>query len=306
MWPPFYPFIVGHEWAGEVVAISEELEASPTVVGVFAPGTRVAGEAHRGCGTCRNCLKGRYTLCLNYGNNAVGHRHYGFTSQGAYATYTKASVRALHPLPEGLCYDEAAMLDTAGVSVHGVKRGGVAIGDMVVVVGDGPVGNLSMQYSKAAGAKAVVVVGSGARLNSAVNLGAVPIDFDKVEDPVKEVWRLTEGRGADVVLECAGVKASCEQCVMMAGKGGKVVMVGIPTEPTVIPWAALTLGEIDLLGSRANPNVSEQALALMASGTIDVKSILTHSFPLAEFGEAVATFAEQRDGAMKVVVNPQK
>ena len=146
MWPESYPVIIGHEWAGEVVAPAPGVEASPSLARQFAPGTRVAGEAHRGCGWCTNCLRGRYNICLNYGDEASGHRHYGFTSQGTYATYAAVSVRALHRLPEQLSYNECAMLDTAGVSLYGVERGGVKVGDNVVVVGDGPIGNLSMQY----------------------------------------------------------------------------------------------------------------------------------------------------------------
>ncbi|MBC7294378.1 MAG: alcohol dehydrogenase catalytic domain-containing protein, partial [Thermoleophilia bacterium] len=179
MWPKSYPFIIGHEWAGEIVAITPQIAASPTLAKKYAVGTRVAGEAHKGCGVCQNCLEGRYTICLNYGDQAAGHRHYGFTSQGAYATYVKVSIKALHPLPEGLSYDHAAMLDAAGVSLHGVLRGGVSVGHNVAVTGPGPVGNLSMQFAKAAGAKQVVVVGRGARLQQAVELGAVPVDYEK-------------------------------------------------------------------------------------------------------------------------------
>jgi L-iditol 2-dehydrogenase len=302
MWPPSYPFIIGHEWAGEVVAVSPDLPSN--LARRFTPGTRVAGEAHKGCGLCENCLRGRYNICLNYGDEAAGHRHYGFTSQGAYAEYTKASTKALHPLPEGLSYDEAAMLDTAGVAVHAVQRASIAIGDSVVVVGDGPIGNLTMQYARAAGAGKVIVVGSGKRLQAAVGLGAAPIDFASSADPGQAVWELTGGRGADVVFECAGVRASCEASVLMARKGGKVVMVGNPIEPASIPWGKLCLDEIDLIGCRANPNVSESALCLMSSVTINAGVLLTHRFALGEFREALATFVEQRDGAMKVVINP--
>ena len=93
-WPPAYPFTPGHEWAGEVVAVGAE------VVG-FAPGDRVAGEAHKGCGYCRNCLQGRYNLCENYGRPETGHRHYGFISPGAYAQYNAYSIRSVSPLAAG-------------------------------------------------------------------------------------------------------------------------------------------------------------------------------------------------------------
>jgi L-iditol 2-dehydrogenase len=302
-WPPSYPAIVGHEWSGEVVALGAEVEASPKMAAALAPGTRVAGEAHKGCGHCAYCLQGRYTLCLNYGDLASGHRHYGFTAPGAYAEYVVASVKALHPLPDELTFEEGAMLDTAGVALHGVNRGRVSVGDVVVVTGPGPIGLFTAQYAKTAGAEKVIVVGRGARLAQAVALGAVGVDYE-AGDPVEAVRALTGGQGADAVIECAGSTAACTQAIAMTRKGGRLVMNGLTSEPIEIPWSKIVLDEIDMLGVRANPNTSERALALIANGTIKVGPILSHTFPLEEFATALATFVERRDGALKVVVNP--
>ena len=100
-WPPSYPFTPGHEWSGEIVAVGLGVQG-------FSAGDRVAGEAHKGCGYCRNCLQGRYTLCLNYGNNEAGHRHYGFTSPGAYAQYNVYSIKSIKKLPSEVSYREGA------------------------------------------------------------------------------------------------------------------------------------------------------------------------------------------------------
>ena len=304
MWPSHYPFIIGHEWAGEVVAIAPEVENSPAIAKRFAPGTRVAGEAHCGCGICANCLVGDYTICLNYGDNALGHHHYGFTTQGAYATYVKTSVKSIHPLPGNLSYDEAAMLDMAGVAINGVYRAGVKVGDTCCVAGPGPAGNMTLQLCIAAGAKKVIMVGRGARLQSSVQLGAVPVDYEKTEDVVKAVWDLTDGRGADVVFECAGTKDSCTKSPLMVRKGGKLVMTALAKEPIPIEWSKLTLAQVNFIGVRANPNTSDAALAMLADGRVNGKALHTHSFPLDKFGEALATFVEKRDGAMKVVLKP--
>jgi L-iditol 2-dehydrogenase len=303
MWPPAYPFIIGHEWAGEVVELSEDLKESQKVAARYAPGTRVAGEAHKGCGICQNCLTGHYTVCLNYGDNASGHRHYGFTSQGAYAEYIVTSVKSATPLPEGLTYFDGAMLDAAGVALHGVQRGRVTTGDFVVVTGPGAVGNFSFQYSRASGARAVAVIGRGPRLQQAVKMGAIGIDYEK-EDPVARVMELTKGVGADCTVECAGTPQACAWAIAVTRKAGRLVMNGLPTQPIEIPWGPITLAELDILGVRANPNTAAPALALMASGAIDTKPIHTHTFPLAKFAEALATFTERRDGAMKVVLEP--
>ncbi|GAB4243453.1 MAG: alcohol dehydrogenase catalytic domain-containing protein [Thermoleophilia bacterium] len=302
-WPPAYPAVIGHEWCGEVVEVGAGVAASPFLSSRLGLGARVAGEAHKGCGVCGNCLQGRYTLCENYGDTSSGHRHYGFTAPGAYAEYVAVSAKSLHLLPEELSFDEGSMVDTAGVALQGVRRGRVAVGDRVVVLGPGPIGLFTAQYARAAGAEFTAVVGRGARLEVAENLGAVPVDSETV-DPVERVLELTGGKGADVVIECAGTAAACAQSIAMTGKGGRLVMNGIPTEPIEIPWSKIVLEEFDMLGVRANPNTSEAALGLIANGSVEAGPILTHTFPLEKFGEALATFVERRDGALKVVVNP--
>ena len=96
-WPPSYPFIPGHEWAGEVAAVG------PGVVDL-APGDRVAGQAHCGCGHCANCMEGRYTICENYGRPETGHRHYGFIVNGAYAQYQVYSVKSVNKMPDTMSF----------------------------------------------------------------------------------------------------------------------------------------------------------------------------------------------------------
>ena len=186
-WPTTFPAVIGHEWAGEVVALSDELQAAKKVAAKYAVGTRVAGEAHKGCGVCLNCMTGHYTVCLNYGDNAAGHRHYGFTSPGAYAEYIVTSIKSATPLPENLTYHQASMLDSAGVALHGVQRGRVTTGDSVLITGPGAVGQFSFQYSRASGAKYVIVIGRCPRLAFAEKMGAIAIYYEKIEDPVAKV-----------------------------------------------------------------------------------------------------------------------
>ncbi|MDR3231587.1 MAG: alcohol dehydrogenase catalytic domain-containing protein, partial [Synergistaceae bacterium] len=159
-WPPAYPFIAGHEWAGRVVALGANVSA-------FRVGDRVAGEAHRGCGFCKNCLAGRYTLCCNYGDASTGHRHYGFRVNGAYAQYAAYHIQSVTPLPDNVSYREGAMCDTAGVALHGLELSGITPGGTVAVIGPGPIGIMAMKLARALGAARVIVVGRGSRLASA-------------------------------------------------------------------------------------------------------------------------------------------
>ena len=120
-WPPAYPFTPGHEWAGEVVA------TGPGVVDL-APGDRVAGQAHCGCGTCANCMEGRYSICENYGRPESGQRHYGFITTGAYAQFAVLSVKSVNLMPPSMSFRDGALVDTAGVVLHGLELSGVRPG----------------------------------------------------------------------------------------------------------------------------------------------------------------------------------
>lgn len=299
VWPPEYPFIAGHEWAGTVVAVGKDVHG-------FHVGDRVAGEAHKGCGHCVNCLKGKYNLCLNYGREETGHRHYGFTSQGAYAQYNSYHMKSISKIPDHVSFKEAAMCDTAGVALHGLELAGVDPGSTVVIIGPGPIGMMAMKLAKAMGAGKIIVVGRMPRLETAKKLGADElVDFSK-DDPVEAVRDLTNGQGADLVLECSGAKGTIIQALEMSGKGGKVVMLGVAKDGVTeaIPLKYTTHNELTLFGSRANPNVSRKVIQLVAAGRIDVKDMVTHTFSLEEVNQAFETFEKRLDGAMKVVIYP--
>lgn len=297
-WPPAYPFIPGHEWCGEVVEVGEG------VLG-FKPGDRVAGEAHKGCGYCRNCLQGRYNLCENYGVPETGHRHYGFVSQGAYAQYNAYSIRSVSPLPDAVSFREGALVDTAGVTLHGMELSGVTPGGTVAVIGPGPIGMIAMRFAKALGAARVIVVGRGARLAAAEKGADVVVDFEKVE-PVQAVRDLVGGLGVDEAFECSGAAGTFAQAVRMVRKGGKVSLLGVPPDSVreELPFKYIVHNEIAIFGSRANPNVSRKIIGMIATGQVVVKDLVTHTFPLEDFAEALDTFVGRRDGAIKVVIEP--
>lgn len=297
MWPPAYPFIAGHEFAGEVVEIGADVTE-------FKVGDRVAGEAHCGCGYCKNCKAGFYNLCLNYGKPQNGHRHYGFTSQGAYAQYNAYNVKALAKLPDNVSYEEGTMCDTAGTSYNGIQLSGVTAGGYSVVVGPGPIGLTAMMLAQSMGSK-VIVIGRRERLAAAERLGADYVVNYEQEDLYKRVAEITQGAKADEVFECAGTEASVKQSLGVVKRGGKVVLLGLPTAMDMtLPIKSIIMDQVALLGSRANPNCSEQVLSMMSSGKLNVKDMITHTFPLENIKEAIDTFVGRIDGALKVVIKP--
>ena len=187
--------------------------------------------------------------------------------------------------------------------MHTVIRGGQRPGDAVVVVGPGVMGLLVAECARALGAGRVIVVGRGQRLAKAAELGHDTVDFT-AGDATAEVRRLSGGRGADVALECSGAPEAVGECVEMVRKGGRVAVIGIPMEDARIPIQRLVLDEIDLVGVRATAGEMPRAIELVARGRLRLRELITHRFPLEDFGEAYATFTERRDGALKVIVRP--
>ena len=298
-WPPSYPFIAGHEWSGEVVAVGENVHE-------FKAGDRVAGEAHKGCGYCDNCKKGRYTLCLNYGDISTGHEHYGFIVDGAYCQYQKYSIRSITHMPDNVTFAEASLCDTSGVALHGLELTGITPGGTVCVIGPGPIGLCAMRLAKAMGAAKVIMVGRGVRLDAARELGAdYCVDFTN-EDPVDAVRKITNGLGVDQAFECSGAKGTFNQAVRMVRKGGQVALLGVATDDVVeeLPFKYVTHNEIAIFGSRANPNVSQKVLNLMSTNQLNVKDLITHKFSLENFSQALDTFVKRKENAVKVVILP--
>ncbi len=305
-WPPQFPFVMGHEWAGEVV------EAGPGVTR-FQVGDRVAGEAHKGCGQCDNCKKGHYTVCLNYGRDGMdgsadlGHRHYGFFWQGANAQYNVYKIGALTRIPDNVSFDVAAMCDTAGVAMHGIELSGITPGGNVVVIGPGPIGLCAVQIAKGMGAGKVIAVGRGDKLRFAGEIGADVIIDTTTEDVVQRVKEETGGIGADEVIECSGSKDLAAKACFMARKTGKVVLVANyheEAEMTPLPLNTVVFNELKLLGSKANPNVSQPVITYFSKGVINGEKLITHRFPLEDYAKAVDLFENKRDGVIKVVINP--
>lgn len=298
-WPPVYPFIPGHEWSGEVVAVG------PGVVNL-ANGDAVAGQAHKGCGYCRNCLAGRYTICENYGRAETGQRHYGFMAPGAYAQYIAVSVKSVNRMPATMTFREGALVDTAGVVLHGLELSGITPGGAVAVIGPGPIGLIAMRLARVLGAARVIAVGRGARLQAARKAGADTLVNFEETDPVQAVRDATGGLGVDEAVECSGAAGTFRQAVEMVRKGGRVSLIGVPPGTVIepLPFKYIVHNEIAIFGARANPNVSHKVISLIASGQLAVADLVTHVFPLEKFAMALDYFVNRREGAIKVVIEP--
>lgn len=296
-WPPSYPFIPGHEWSGEIVELGE----GSGDLG-WAVGDRVAGTSHDACGFCQKCVEGRYNLCENYGNTDV-HRQYGHNWQGAFAEFVVHGIKSIFRLPDDMSFHQGALLDPASIALHTANRGGIRPGDTVVILGPGPVGLLAADAARASGAGKVIVVGRGGRLDKAAEMGSDTVDYSD-GDPVEKVLEMTGGLGADVALDCAGVADSFRWSIAMLRKGGRCAAVGIPVDEVSMSFQDLVLYEKELAGVRATAGEMRHVIPLVADGRIRVLDLHTHTFPLEKFAEALDTFNERREGALKVIIEP--
>jgi L-iditol 2-dehydrogenase len=296
-WPPAFPIIPGHEWAGEIVALGAGADKAG-----WAVGDRVAGTSHDACGVCQQCVEGRYNLCENYGVMDL-HRQYGHNYQGADAEYVVHGVKCIFPLPDSVSFEAGAVIDPASLALHCARRGRVKPGDTVVIMGAGPVGLLGGDAALAMGAGRVIVVGRGLRLAKALEMGFEGVD-STAGDPVDIVRGMTDGLGADVVLEAAGTPTTLRWALAMLRKGGRIAAVGIPTKGVEINVRDLVLYELELAGSRASAGEMRRVMPHVADGRMRLHEVMTHEFPLSAFAEAMATFRDPQSGAIKIIIKP--
>jgi L-iditol 2-dehydrogenase len=298
--PPFGQFTPGHEWAGTVAAVGDRVDE-------FAPGDRVCIEAHSGCGRCDNCLAGRYTACLNYGDVAKGHRASGMTTDGGFAQYAVHHVSALYSLPPQLSFEDAVLITTAGTGLYGLDvAGGYVAGLDVVVIGPGPVGLTTVQALKALGAARVILVGTReSRLELGKRLGADHVVNAREADAAAAVSELTGGQGADLAIECSGALSAPQLCAEVTKRGGKILVVAFYPDKVTVDLAAIVRKDITIFTSRGEGgNNVKRAVALAAQGKIRGAEMVTHRFGLEDIATAFRVVREREGDPVKVVVVP--
>ncbi len=287
---PFeYPVTPGHEWAGEIVEVGENVDS-------FQPGDRVTGECVIGCGKCSVCQSGNFTNCPNAD-------HFGFSLDGADAEYFKAKPEWLHKLPDGVNFRAGALVEPFTVGYFAIDvNGGTNASETVVISGGGTIGLCSLAAAKGMGARTILVEPMLQRVEVARRLGVdFTVDPSK-EDPMERVLELTGGSGADLVVEAAGVDASLKSVFDYARNNGRISMVGINIGKMIpVELGKIQIKGLIIRGCVGSPYVWDRALKFLEFSGIDLTVIQTHQFPLAEAEEAFQV-AAQRDKCIKVVL----
>ena len=290
--PP--PFVFGHEFGGDVMALGSGVTR-------FREGMRVTANVFAECGECFYCRRGQGNLCENL--------VYNF---GAFADYIiiPASIvqRTTFEIPPQVTYAEAALLEPLVTAVHGWRKVGIQPGERVAILGaGGAISLLHLQLALRSGAGQIIAIGhSPARLEVASKLGAKHMINAKEVDTVNAIHDLTDCYGADVVIECAGTKLAWETAVEAVRKGGRVLWFGgLPAGTKVeIDAARVHYGEVSLLNMHGGTTEdAREAFELIVSGAVNMKPLLNGELPLGQIEFALKKMIAGE--VVKMTINPE-
>ena len=276
-----HPLVLGHEFTGETEA-GESVAIDPAIP----------------CGVCEHCQRGDTNLCPQV-------RFAGHSGQdGALREFICWEKDRLHQLPDSLSESDGVMLEPLGVAIHAVDLAHLQAGMSVGVFGCGPIGLLIIQLARLSGAS--VVVASEIlphRMNAAKMFGAKQVFQPDPMVPESAILKATGGRGLDVTFEVAGAQGAVDDAFTAVMPGGKVILAGIPGEDRTSFSASVARRKgLTIKMVRRMKNTYPRAIRLVGGGQVDVRSLVTHTFPLEQAAQAFET-AERREG-LKVIIKP--
>lgn len=261
------PIVMGHEFSGQVVEIGEGV----TKVKVGDP---VVVEPILSCGECAACKKGKYNLCVHLGFHGLSG------GGGGFAEYTLVKEHMVHKMPEGLSYEQGALVEPAAVALHSVRLSKLKAGDTAVVYGAGPIGLLLIEALKVAGASEIYAVEiSPERAEKAKELGAKEAINPLEIDPVEKLQELTNG-GVDVAFEVTGIPAVLQQCIDSTTFEGETVIVSIWESNASFQPNNLVLQERTMKGIIAYRDIFPAVMELMNQGYFNADKLITKRITL--------------------------
>lgn len=285
------PFVLGHEPGGTVVEVGKNVKH-------LQPGDRVALEPGKTCGHCEFCREGKYNLCPDVVFFATP------PVDGVFQEYVAHEADLCFKLPENVDTLEGALIEPLAVGFHAANQGGAHAGQTAVVFGAGCIGLVSMMALKAEGVSRVYVVDiMQKRLDKAVELGATGIINSQEIDVLKEVERLTEGRGADLVIETAGMEITTRQAIHIARKGANIVLVGYSKSGEMtLPMSLALDKELTFKTVFRYRHIYPMAIEAVASGKVNLKGIVTNVFHFDDIQNAMDSSVRDKANIVKSVV----
>jgi L-iditol 2-dehydrogenase len=276
------PLVLGHEVSGVIASVGEGVDRSRI-------GSRVAIEPGASCGACEQCKAGRYNLCPAMQFFAAP------PVDGALAEYVEVRADLAFDLPDSVSDDAAALLEPLSVAIWATGKARVTAGSSVLIAGAGPIGLVATQVARARGATAITVTDIAPhRLAAARNNGAT------AALPAADV--AVAGRGFDAFIDCSGAASAISAGLQALGPAGAAVLVGMGLDELVLPVWLVQQRELTVTGTYRYANTWPTAIALAASGAVDVDSLVTNRYPLAQAAQALASTTAA--GTIKSVIEP--
>jgi len=289
-----YPVVQGHEVSGVVEKLGRGVKG-------LKVGDPVTFQPQVTCGTCYSCTHGAYHICDNL-------KVMGFQTTGAGSELFALDARLVLKLPSGTSYDHGAMVEPTAVGVHAVTRGGGVKGKKVLVLGAGPIGNLTAQVAKGMGAAKVMITDvSDYRLGLARECGVdVAVNTGREDLPS----RVRDGFGeekADLILECVGAGPTISQAIAAARKGTDIVVVGVFGDKPQVDMGTVQDRELRLIGTLMYQEPDwRKAIELIGSRKVNLQPLVTNHFAFADYKKAYEYIDANRERAMKVMITVQE
>ena len=288
--PVEYPRIMGHELIGEIADVG-------AAIGVNV-GTRVIVDPIVFCGDCEDCRAGRENLCIN--GSLLGR-----DQDGGFSDLIAVPADAVIALPDNINNESAPLIQVMTTCEHAQQRAPATSGASVVVIGLGVSGQLHIQLAKARGAHPIIgITGSPVRREMAQQYGA---DYTLAAggNAADEVQKLTGGRGADLVIDCAGAASTLAQSIDVVRPGGRILLFGVYTfKEAALPFYQLYYKELTIINSRAATRADFQTCVdLVSSGQVELDSMISHVLPLTDLEKAITMLDQRDDHRMKVTLD---
>lgn len=293
------PRVIGHEIAGRIVEVGEGVTG-------WAEGDRVQVIAAIPCGTCVECSDGRFTVCSR--QESMGYHYDGGFAEYMIIPESVLAVDGVNRVPDNIDLAEASVAEPLACVLNGQEIAGVGEGDTVVVMGAGPIGCLHVRLARARGAAKVYLVDlNRGRLDMSADIVQPDASICGAEtDAVEEVLRLTDGRGADVVITAAASGRAQEDALRMVSRSGRISFFGgLPKDAPIIQLDsnAVHYREISIFGANgSSPEHNRRALELISSGAVPVADLVTERMSLSDVHKAIETVASGT--AIKVTIQP--
>lgn len=287
------PVILGHEFSGYIVKLGSGVTG-------LEVGQLITVDPNIYCGKCRPCRQGQKQMCHHM-------RAVGVNMDGGFADYCLVPYAQCVPVPQGTDPELAALAEPLACCLHGIDRVGIRPGENVLVIGGGTIGQVMLQLARLAGAAKVVLSEPVAlRRELALRLGANAAIDPIHEDLQQRLSELLSRDGADVVIECVGNPHTSAQAIDAAAGCGRVMLFGVPNPDAVLQTKMHPIyqKELTIMGSFVNPDTHSRAVALLSSGQLKLKELITHRFPVSQLEEAIKM--QTGSESIKVLVKPEE